>query len=76
VSWDAGSIPAASIILFWSTALPSAPGRSSKALLQTLVKGILAAVSDPEIRGRLWIVEPGRIRRHERSDFPEFEVGE
>ena len=41
------------------------PGRVSRALLRRLLNAFLEAVSGQEIGGRLWIVEPGRIRKHE-----------
>lgn len=43
------------------------PGRASRVLLLTLIKAFLDVVSEQEIGGRLWIVEPGRIRMHEPS---------
>jgi predicted nuclease of predicted toxin-antitoxin system len=43
----------------------NAPGRASLPLLKNIVALMLNAVSDNRIRGKLWIVEPGRIREHE-----------
>lgn len=41
------------------------PGRASLPLLRLLIRTLLEAVKQNEIRGRLWIVEPDRIREHE-----------
>ena len=43
------------------------PGRPTLALLRLLTMTLLQGLSKDEIRGRLWIVEPGRIREHERE---------
>lgn len=52
------------------------PGRASRALILTLIKAFLDAAYGREIRGRLWIVEPGRIRKHEPSGTQEQEDSE
>ena len=49
------------------------PGRPSMALLRMLVAGLLEALRTRHVRGKLWIVEPGRIREHESSASPELE---
>jgi predicted nuclease of predicted toxin-antitoxin system len=41
-----------------------APGRMTAALLERLVDQLAAALAAHPIAGRLWIVEPGRIRIH------------
>lgn len=41
------------------------PGQPSLTLLERLISGFLDAVERKLIKGRLWIVEPGRIREHE-----------
>jgi predicted nuclease of predicted toxin-antitoxin system len=46
-------------------ALINPPGRSSLKLSQALVLTLLEALKSHDINGRLWIVEPGRIREHE-----------
>ena len=46
------------------------PGRPTLALLRLLTATLLKGLAEGEIRGRLWIVEPGRIREHER-DLPD-----
>jgi predicted nuclease of predicted toxin-antitoxin system len=47
-------------------ALLNPPGRVSLGLLQRLVSALLEALSSGEdVRGKLWIVEPGRIREHQ-----------
>ena len=43
------------------------------ALLRMLVAGLLEALRTRHVRGKLWIVEPGRIREHESSASPELE---
>jgi len=43
------------------------PGRPTLALLRLLTVTLLKGLAEGEIRGRLWIVEPGRIREHERE---------
>ncbi len=44
------------------------PGRSSLELLHLLVLTLLEALKSRDIDGRLWIIEPGRIREHESSE--------
>lgn len=41
------------------------PGNPSLRLLEALVGGLLRLLAVEPIRGRLWIVEPGRVRVHE-----------
>ena len=41
------------------------PGRSSLNLLHRLILTMIEGLKDRDITGRLWIVEPGRIREHE-----------
>lgn len=41
------------------------PGNPSLRLLEALVGGLLRLLDVEPIRGRLWIVEPGRVRVHE-----------
>ncbi len=48
-------------------AIINPPGRPTLALLRLLTNTLLKALGKGEIRGRLWIVEPGRIREHERE---------
>ncbi len=45
-------------------AILSAPGRMTSGLLERLLDQLLAALTRSLIAGRLWIVEPGRIRIH------------
>lgn len=45
------------------------PGRASLPLLRTLILTLLNEASQRDISGRLWIVEPGRIREHEPEDL-------
>jgi len=40
------------------------PGAVSLNLLSALVRSLLAGIENEPISGRLWIVEPGRIRAH------------
>jgi predicted nuclease of predicted toxin-antitoxin system len=49
-------------------ALINPPGRSSMTLLHTLILTLIEALQSSDIAGRLWIVEPGRIREHEPSE--------
>jgi predicted nuclease of predicted toxin-antitoxin system len=44
------------------------PGNPSLGLLETLVADLLRFLDTASIRGRLWIVEPGRVRIHEETD--------
>ncbi len=44
------------------------PGIASRALLRTLVEALLVALQQGSIRGKLWIVEPSRIREHESEE--------
>lgn len=41
------------------------PQNPSRALLENLVRTLLKAMSTEPLIGRLWIVEPGRIRLHQ-----------
>ena len=45
------------------------PGRVSHRLLQRLVLALLDTLSREDIRRRLWIVEPGRIREHQSTQW-------
>jgi len=45
-------------------------GRASLRLLRHLVMALLDALSREDVRGKLWIVEPGRIREHEARRPP------
>ncbi len=49
------------------------PGRVSLPLLQMLVRQVLIVLGKRTIRGRLWIVEPGRIREHESGTISGWE---
>lgn len=44
------------------------PKDPSLRLLETLAGNLLQFLATESIRGRLWIVEPGRIRVHEDTD--------
>jgi hypothetical protein len=46
-------------------AVLSPPGRAARATLVRLAETLLVALEASAITGRLWIVEPGRIRVHE-----------
>lgn len=41
------------------------PGRASPAVITFLMQNFLKALEMQDVRGKLWIVEPGRIREHE-----------
>ena len=49
------------------------PGRASRGLLAAVLDSFLIACGNQQLRGKLWIVEPGRIREHRSTD--EGEVG-
>lgn len=57
-------------------AVISPPGKASRALLQALVEAFVEKLQKQAIRGRLWIVEPGRIREHEPDEPPGWEEEE
>ncbi|MEW6106109.1 MAG: DUF5615 family PIN-like protein [Bacillota bacterium] len=42
-------------------------GRASRTSILKLIEAFLDTASGHEMGGRLWIVEPGRIRKHEPS---------
>lgn len=45
------------------------PGRrASRALLAAMLDSFLSALEQKLIRGKLWIIEPGRIREHKTED--------
>jgi predicted nuclease of predicted toxin-antitoxin system len=43
-------------------------GRLSPTMVLTRIREFIAAARDHEVRGHLWIVEPGRVRIHQRRD--------
>ena len=45
-----------------------APQSASPRLLASLIRDLLAALKNESIAGRLWVVEPGRIRVHEPAE--------
>jgi predicted nuclease of predicted toxin-antitoxin system len=49
------------------------PGRVSLRLLRRLALALLEALSREDISRKLWIVEPGRIREHQSSRWPDEE---
>ena len=57
-------------------AVISPPGKASWSLLRALVEAFLEELQKQAIRGKLWIVEPGRIREHEPDDPPGWEEDE
>lgn len=52
-------------------AILTAPGRMTAGLLDMLVAQLIAGLAHYRLNGRLWIVEPGRIRLHAVDDFDE-----
>lgn len=52
------------------------PGRSSLAILQTLILTLIEALNIRDITGRLWIIEPGRIREHESGELSAWKENE
>lgn len=49
------------------------PGRVSLRLLRGLVVALLDALSREDVRRKLWIVEPGRIREHQSNRWTDEE---
>lgn len=47
------------------------PRNPSLALLESLVAQFLLAVGSMPVEGKLWIVEPGRVRIHQGKGFEE-----
>jgi len=60
----------------FGVAVINPPGRPSLPLLRLLMQTLLEALKTDDIRGRLWIVEPGRIRQHEPREIPGWEESE
>ncbi|HJY81526.1 MAG TPA: DUF5615 family PIN-like protein [Candidatus Binatia bacterium] len=54
-------------------AVISPPGKAARALLRALVETFIEELQKKTIRGKLWIVEPGRIREHEPDEPPGWE---
>jgi predicted nuclease of predicted toxin-antitoxin system len=44
------------------------PTRASRGALEQLLRTLSLALDREAIAGRLWVVEPGRIRQHEMSE--------
>jgi predicted nuclease of predicted toxin-antitoxin system len=44
------------------------PSNPSRRLLAIVLESFLSACRTQELRGKLWIVEPGRIREHQSAD--------
>lgn len=49
------------------------PQRATRALLAAVLNSFLTACETQQVHGRLWIVEPGRIREHQSSAESETE---
>jgi predicted nuclease of predicted toxin-antitoxin system len=49
------------------------PGQATVRLLELLVVGLLNALEQKQIEGKLWIVEPGRIREHQNESTTDLE---
>ena len=47
------------------------PGQATPGILETLISALLAALEQKLIKGKLWIVEPGRIREHQTDPWPD-----
>ncbi len=43
-------------------------GRTGRSGLEALIRTLMGAVEAAPITGCLWIVEPGRVRAHERTE--------
>lgn len=50
-------------------AILSAPSRMTAGLINVLLDQLIVALSTQVLAGRLWIVEPGRIRIHGQSEM-------
>ncbi|MFH1741826.1 MAG: DUF5615 family PIN-like protein [bacterium] len=57
----------------YGIAVINPPGRCSLKILRFLVLLLLEALKSHDIGGRLWVVEPARIREHESFDIPGWE---
>jgi predicted nuclease of predicted toxin-antitoxin system len=57
-------------------AVISPPGKVSRAFLHSLVEAFVDQLQKKAIRGKLWTVEPGRIREHEPEEPPGWEEEE
>ena len=57
-------------------AVISPPGKASRALLCALEETFIEELQKKTIRGKLWTVEPGRIREHEPDEPPGWEEEE
>lgn len=49
-------------------AVATVPGRGSLELLRSMALAFLSALELKPIRGRLWVIEPARIREHEAPE--------
>ena len=54
-------------------AIVNLPGRASRGLLAAVLESFLVACEQQQLRGKLWIVEPGRIREHQATTESEME---
>jgi len=43
-------------------------GTHTPSLLKEMTAYMIAALNDNELKGKLWIIEPGRVRIHEQDD--------
>jgi predicted nuclease of predicted toxin-antitoxin system len=51
-------------------AVISPPGKVSRTFLRAMVEAFVEELQKKTIRGKLWTVEPGRIREHEPDELP------
>ena len=49
------------------------PGRASMSLIRDLIRSLLEALNIQQVQGKLWIVEPGRIRVREPGSLADEE---
>ena len=49
------------------------PGRASMSLIRDLIRSLLEALHIQQVQGKLWIVEPGRIRVREPGSLADEE---
>jgi predicted nuclease of predicted toxin-antitoxin system len=57
-------------------AVISPPGKVSRTFLRAMVEAFVEELQKKTIRGKLWTVEPGRIREHEPDEPPGWEEEE
>jgi predicted nuclease of predicted toxin-antitoxin system len=70
---DFGNVVAYPLESTRGVAVINPPGRVSRGLLAVLLESFVVACEQGQLRGKLWIVEPGRIREHQATTESETE---